>query len=150
MTLAVHTYLGILWRTWGFMAFMVVGCVYVILGWFASPGSPAFFTAAIYVTLSRAINFFSLEISRLPPRVSYWVFTSADILCLVLQAIGGTLSSASKGSSQISIDIATAGLILQVVVLVTFCAVFADLHGALPQAASPLVLPARFWRQLRC
>lgn len=33
MTLAVHTYLGILWRTWGFMAFMAVGCVYVILGY---------------------------------------------------------------------------------------------------------------------
>lgn len=47
-------------------------------------------------------------------------------MCLVLQAIGGALSSSSNGSSQAGIDVAMAGLILQVIVLVIFCGFFAD------------------------
>lgn len=73
-----------------------------------------------------SIRFFAPEISRLPPRVFYWMFISADIFCLVLQAIGGALSSSSSGSSQTGIDVAMAGLVLQVIVLVIFCGFFAD------------------------
>lgn len=46
--------------------------------------------------------------------------------CLVIQAVGGALSSASSGASQAGIDVAMAGLILQVIVLVIFCGFFAD------------------------
>lgn len=56
----------------------------------------------------------------------YWLFISADILCLVLQAAGGALSTTSSGSSQVGIDVAMAGLILQVIVLAIFCGFFAD------------------------
>ncbi|CAG9939860.1 unnamed protein product [Clonostachys rosea f. rosea IK726] len=89
-------------------------------------GCPVFFTAAIYITLSRAIQFFSPEMSRLPPRAFYWLFISSDIICLVLQSIGGALSSTSSGASETGLHIAMAGLSLQVVVLVVFCAFFAD------------------------
>ena len=74
VALAVHVYLGVRWRSWGFMAFMAVGCLYAMLGYagriilWTNPwsfpgfmiqmicitGCPVFFTAAIYVTLSRA------------------------------------------------------------------------------------------------
>lgn len=33
IALLVHTYLGIRWRSWGFMAFMIIGCVYVMIGY---------------------------------------------------------------------------------------------------------------------
>jgi hypothetical protein len=74
VALAIHLYLGIRWRSWGFMAFMAVGCLYAMIGYagrivlWTDPwsfpafmiqmvcitGTPVFFTAAIYVTLSRA------------------------------------------------------------------------------------------------
>lgn len=73
-----------------------------------------------------SIRFFDVEISRLPPRVLYWLFICADILCLVLQAAGGALSTASSGSSDTGVNVAMAGLILQVVILVAFCVFFGD------------------------
>ncbi|KAF5007884.1 hypothetical protein FDECE_5799 [Fusarium decemcellulare] len=146
VALSVHIYLGIRWRTWGFMAFMVLGCVYALIGYCARiilwtdpwsfggfmaqmifiTGGPVFYTAAIYVTLSRAVRFFAPDISRLPPRMIYWLFISADILCLILQAAGGALSSTSNGSSKTGIDLAMTGLILQVIILVVFCGFFVD------------------------
>lgn len=64
--------------------------------------------------------------SRINPKFFYWIFIPADIVCLVLQAAGGALSSTSSGSSQIGVDIAMAGLILQVVVLALFCVALGD------------------------
>ena len=48
------------------------------------------------------------------------------MVCLVLQAAGGALSTTSQGSSQTGVNIAMAGLALQVAVLVIFSALFAD------------------------
>jgi hypothetical protein len=45
---------------------------------------------------------------------------------LVLQGVGGSLSASSSGSSQLGVNIAMAGLILQVIMLVVFSAIFAD------------------------
>uniref|UniRef100_A0A8H7KDE0 Uncharacterized protein n=1 Tax=Bionectria ochroleuca TaxID=29856 RepID=A0A8H7KDE0_BIOOC len=130
----------------GLMTFIIIGCIWSMVGYggrvmlWINPwsftgfvtqmicitGCPVFFTAAIYITLSRAIQFFSPEMSRLPPRAFYWLFISSDIICLVLQSIGGALSSTSSGASETGLHIAMAGLSLQVVVLVVFCAFFAD------------------------
>lgn len=74
LALAVHVFLGIRWRSFSFMAFMIVGCLFSVVGYigrvilWTNPWSfggfmvqmvfittaPVFFTAAIYVTLSRA------------------------------------------------------------------------------------------------
>ncbi|CAH0047782.1 unnamed protein product [Clonostachys solani] len=146
LALLVHVYLGIRWRTWGFLTFMVFGCSSVMLGYggrimlWINPWSfagfmlqiilvgsgPVWFSAAIYVTLSRAIRFLSPEIARLPPKVFYWLFICSDFICLILQAIGGALSTTSKGVSQTGVDLARAGLIIQVIVLIIFCGFFAD------------------------
>lgn len=48
------------------------------------------------------------------------------MLCLVLQAAGGALSTNSNGSSNTGIDITMAGLILQVIVIFFFIVAFAD------------------------
>lgn len=78
------------------------------------------------LTAAPRIRFFSPEISRLPPRLFYWLFISADIICLILQAAGGVLSTVSDGTSQQGIDVAMGGLILQVIVLGFFAVFLVD------------------------
>jgi len=73
-----------------------------------------------------SIKHFAPEVSRFKPEVIWWIFIPADIVCLALQGTGGALSTISQGSSQRGIDIALAGLSLQVVILVLFCALLGD------------------------
>lgn len=47
-------------------------------------------------------------------------------MCISLQAAGGALSTTSSGSSKAGVDLALAGLSLQVVVIVIFCGFFID------------------------
>lgn len=54
------------------------------------------------------------------------MFIAADLCCIALQASGGALSSVSLGNSQVGVNIALAGLGLQVAVLFIFCLFFAD------------------------
>ncbi|CAG9942751.1 unnamed protein product [Clonostachys rosea f. rosea IK726] len=144
LAMVMHIYLGIHWRSWWFMAFMISGCIFEMIGYggrimlyrnpFSFPGfliqiititgAPVFFTAAIYVTLSKTQVFLSL--SRIRPKLFYYFLIPADIICLVLQAAGGAVSTVSRGVSQRGIDIAMVGLILQVAVLVIFIALFGD------------------------
>jgi hypothetical protein len=56
----------------------------------------------------------------------YWIFIPADVVCLILQAAGGALSTVSQGGSQTGIDIAMAGLILQVIILALFIVALSD------------------------
>jgi hypothetical protein len=48
------------------------------------------------------------------------------MICLVLQAVGGALSTTSKGASEIGVDLAMAGLVMQVIFIVLFCVLFGD------------------------
>lgn len=73
-----------------------------------------------------SINHYSPKFARFPPRYLYWVFIPFDIISLGLQGAGGGLSASSSGSSQIGVDIAMAGLILQVVMLFVFLGLFSD------------------------
>ncbi|KAF7561159.1 hypothetical protein G7046_g2969 [Stylonectria norvegica] len=146
VAMAVHVYLGVRWRTWWFMTFMILGCLVEMIGYvgriimynnpFSFPGfmiqivfvtsGPVFYTASIYITLSKTIEYFAPEISRFKPRIIWWIFIPADLICLVLQAAGGALSTVSEGSSQTGVHIALAGLGLQVAVLFIFCVLFGD------------------------
>ncbi|OAA56457.1 RTA1 like protein [Cordyceps fumosorosea ARSEF 2679] len=144
---AAHAYLGVRWRSWGFMTGMLLGCVAEILGYvgrimmwhnpFSYYGfmvqiicltiAPVFFTASIYVTLSKTIVHFAPDLSRVrPPSLFYWIFIPFDVACLVLQAIGGALSTTERDGRRTGVHISMAGLILQVVVLAAFAALFAD------------------------
>ncbi|KAH6897184.1 RTA1 like protein-domain-containing protein [Thelonectria olida] len=141
----IHLGIGIRWKTWGFMFGMVAGCICEVVGYvgrvllYNNPFSfnafmiqivcltiaPVFYTASIYVTLSKTINFFAPELSRFKPQLFYWIFIPMDIICLILQAAGGALST-SDDSGDIGVDISMAGLILQVIVLAAFIVVFVD------------------------
>lgn len=72
------------------------------------------------------ISYFSPSLCRFPPRLLYWIFIPADVVCLVLQGAGGALSTVSSGSSAVGVDLALAGLSLQVIAMVAFSAIFGD------------------------
>ena len=76
------------------------------------------------MTLYRAINFFGLDLARFSPKLLYCIFIPTDVVCLVLQATGGALSTETTGNSGVNISLA--GLGLQVATLVLFSACFAD------------------------
>jgi hypothetical protein len=82
--------------------------------------APVFFSAAIYVLLYQIARYVNPEASRVNPKFFYWVFIPADIISLILQAVGGAMSSTSDGGSQAGVDIALAGLAFQVITLTFF------------------------------
>jgi len=142
----VHLYLGFRWKSWGFTVGMLLGCVTEIIGYvgrmlmwnnpFSFNGfmvqivcltiAPVFYTASIYVTLSKAILFFAPDLSRFKPQLFYYIFIPLDVVCLALQAAGGAMSTNSDGSNDLGVDISQAGLSLQVIVLSAFIIAFAD------------------------
>ncbi|KAF2221210.1 parasitic phase-specific protein PSP-1 [Elsinoe ampelina] len=139
---------GVWTRTWGFTAAMVSGCVLEIVGYlgrimihdnpFSFNGfliqiicitvAPVFFCSAIYVLLSQIITHVDPSISRLSPRLVYWIFIPCDVVSLVLQAVGGALSSLGKTRADVDqgVHISLGGLVFQVVTLTAFCILFVD------------------------
>ncbi|KAM5346396.1 hypothetical protein ACJ41O_009401 [Fusarium nematophilum] len=148
ISLLVHAFQGWKSKMWGFMGSMMAGCILEIIGYagrliihdnpFDFNGflmqiicitvAPVFFSAAIYVLLSQVINFVDPTISRFRPSLFYYIFIPADIISLVLQAVGGALSSTGSNHHDIEVgeNISLAGLIFQVVCLVSFAALFVD------------------------
>ncbi|KAH8193603.1 hypothetical protein TruAng_012234 [Truncatella angustata] len=142
----VHGYLGMRWKTQVFMYSMLIGAANAVLGYagriamyynpfnFAAfmiqiicvTSGPVYYSAAIYVTLASSIKYFAPSLSRFPPNLFYWIFIPTDLVCLVLQAAGGALSTASAGTSDTGVYMALVGLSLQVFAMVAFCGLFAD------------------------
>ena len=60
------------------------------------------------------------QYSRFSPKFYYWIFIPCDVLSLVLQAVGGALSSTTSGGSRTAIDVSLAGLSFQVFTLCVF------------------------------
>lgn len=140
LAMILHIAQGIRWRTWVFLVAMVWGCISEMLGYggrimlwnnpFSFTGfmtqivcitlGPAFFSAAIYLTLSKIVVYLGVQYSRLSPSMYYWIFISCDIISLTLQATGGAMSTTSSGSSQTGVNIAIAGLTFQVFTLTVF------------------------------
>jgi len=54
------------------------------------------------------------------------MFIPSDIISLILQAVGGAMSSTSNGDSDVGVNIALAGLSLQVATLVIFLLLVID------------------------
>lgn len=142
----IHGYLGFRWKTWGFMSFMIVGCINNIIGyvgrlllWYnpfkfayfmiqivCVTTSPVYYCAAIYVTLAAAIPAISPKLSRFNPKLFYWIFIPCDLIALVLQGAGGGLATKTAGEDELGVNLSIAGLAFQVFVLVVFCVLFGD------------------------
>ncbi|KAL6722288.1 hypothetical protein ACLMJK_001395 [Lecanora helva] len=140
LALFIHVGLGIKYRTVTFATVITCGCLSEIIGYagrimlyqnpFTFTGflmqiicitfGPTWFTAAIYLTLSKIVIYLGPEYSRFSPKFYYWAFIPCDILSLVLQAVGGALSSTSSGGSRTAVDVSIAGLSFQVFTLCVF------------------------------
>ena len=100
-----HLVLGIRYRTWPFMAAMVIGTLLETLGYFGRTMghfnpfkedwymiqitvltfAPAFFCAAIYMSLSRIVTVHGEQISRIRPVWYTRIFVTFDIISLGIQ-----------------------------------------------------------------
>ncbi|KAF2152165.1 RTA1-domain-containing protein [Myriangium duriaei CBS 260.36] len=144
--LVIQLILGFRYRSWWFMCSMILGCFDEILGYvgrilywqnpWAQTGfilqivlitiGPVFFAAAIYVLLAQIVRYISPSHSRFDPKWYLRIFLPCDIISLILQAVGGGMSSSSNGKSNAAVDIALAGLSFQVATLVIFIALVVD------------------------
>jgi hypothetical protein len=90
-----------------------------------------------------SITFYAPTLARFPVKFFVWVFLPCDIISLILQGVGGSLSAASSGGDQTGVDIAMAGLIFQVITLAAFSILFTDFIVRLLRSAHARVLGQR-------
>ncbi|KAJ0371730.1 hypothetical protein COL154_000409 [Colletotrichum chrysophilum] len=74
------------------------------------------------------INHLDPSLSRVKPKLFYWIFIPADVVSLILQAVGGGSSSVSTTKEAVDrgVNISLAGLVFQVFSLVVFVILFMD------------------------
>ncbi|KAL8956798.1 MAG: hypothetical protein Q9193_005773 [Seirophora villosa] len=105
IAMIIHLIIGLKWRTWFFVICMFWGCVSEIIGYggrIMLHYNPFSFTG------------FLIQITY------YWIFIPCDILSLLLQSVGGALSSTSEGGSNAAVNVSIAGLSFQVFTLLVF------------------------------
>jgi hypothetical protein len=135
-------FLGIKYKTWGFLVGMVCGLGLEITGYVGRillhdnvfendyfiiylvglTIGPAFLSASIYLCLGRIITTFGERLSLLKPKIITWIFILCDSLSLLLQSAGGAITATGddQASHKLGIDIMMAGLWSQVISLSIF------------------------------
>ncbi|KAK4946394.1 hypothetical protein LTR10_014592 [Elasticomyces elasticus] len=106
------------WAETGF--FMQIICLTI---------APAFLTAGIYLCLSRIVNAFGPEHSRIPAAWYPRIFIPCDIIALILQAAGGAMAAialSNNTSLDTGDDVMIAGLVFQVFTLLIFIGICVD------------------------
>ncbi|QDS69637.1 hypothetical protein FKW77_009037 [Venturia effusa] len=91
--------------------------------------APAFYAAGLYFCLSRIVETFGAENSRLKPGLYPKIFIPCDLFSLVLQALGGGMASAATHSgknAEPGNHIMLAGLAVQVVTLFFYIMLASD------------------------
>ncbi|KAL1302186.1 hypothetical protein AAFC00_002617 [Neodothiora populina] len=172
---AIFFYQGFRWRGWwGFTAATTLGTALESVGYIArillseNPFSdvgfklnivlltfaPAFFTAGIYLLLKQFCLTFGPQYSRLKPKLYTYIFISCDVLSIILQGAGGALSAAADDGDSLlksGEDLLIAGLSFQVVTLVIFAVLAADVFYSmwkhrheLPAKTAPLRASRKF------
>lgn len=144
--LIAHIAIALRYKTWTFLIAMVGGLVLEIVGYAGRimlhqddfnennfiiylvglTIGPAFFSAAIYLCLSRVIAVFGTRLSYFRAKTITAVFICCDVISLVLQAGGGGLIANLSGRSplrQTALNILIAGLAAQVVSMTLFICV---------------------------
>lgn len=86
---------------------------------------PAFFSAAIYLSISRIITIFGSSLSWFKPRTVSLAFIGFDLVSLILQSAGGAIASMADDQDQtdLGVNIMIAGLVAQVVATSAFVGV---------------------------
>ncbi|KAI0455384.1 parasitic phase-specific protein PSP-1 [Xylaria acuta] len=142
----IHLGLGLRLGNWWFSGGTIAGCVSNIIGYgarvllwqnpFSFAGfllqiifvgsAPVFYTAAIYVTITRTVEKLDESLSRIKPKLYYVIFIFCDVGALTLQAVGGAVSTVSSGANAAGVNLALTGLIFQVVTMLAFIGLLAD------------------------
>ena len=89
---------------------------------------PVFFSAAIYLCLSRIIVHYGSQHARIPPKAISIGFMTCDWIALILQSVGGALAdtaSTAYGQEQ-GTHIMVSGLGFQVLTLLIFVGIAAE------------------------
>lgn len=114
--------------------------------------APAFLSAGLYVMLKRLVLLFGPQYSRISPNAYAYIFVSADVLSIILQGAGGSISAVATDKTFLDqgVDIMIAGLVSQVFTLMIFAGLCVDFarqvnkhHHLLPAARQQLT---RSWR----
>ncbi|KAL2786960.1 RTA1 like protein-domain-containing protein [Aspergillus keveii] len=130
------------WRLWSFGIAMVLGCSSEAAGYigrillhsnpYSSTGfeiqictltmGPAFWSAAIYLTLKHEVELLGREFSPIKPNLYPWIFITCDLISLTLQGAGGGLAASSDtdAGSKAGGNVMLAGIVWQVVTLTVF------------------------------
>ncbi|KAL8718577.1 MAG: hypothetical protein Q9225_004307 [Loekoesia sp. 1 TL-2023] len=111
VAMIVHILMGLRWRTWFFVFCMFWGCVDEMIGY-----------GGRIMLWENPILYLGPQHARFQPKLYYYIFIPCDILSLILQAVGGALSSTSSGGSKTAVDVSIAGLSFQVFTLCVFIA----------------------------
>jgi hypothetical protein len=92
--------------------------------------SPTIICISIYLTLKHICLSINPDLSRIKPRLYPWIFVPADISCLLIQAIGGSLAASAGYTNKKLLDggnhAIIAGIVLQLVVLAFFGVTIVD------------------------
>ena len=84
--------------------------------------APAFISAGIYLTLKHAVVLFGRNLSRVPPNWYVYIFIGCDLVSIILQGVGGSISALAEKKSLLDagVDVMIAGLVSQVFTLMVF------------------------------
>ncbi|RDW63665.1 hypothetical protein BP6252_11210 [Coleophoma cylindrospora] len=141
--LLIHVIQGYRYRAWTYTIAVVLGLVGEIIGYvarvqmhfnpfLANPFlmylscitiAPVFFSAAIYLCLSRVVVVYGVEYSRFKPRTYTVIFMTCDFTSLVLQAVGGAVADTNLTNLPLQltgVHVMIAGLAFQVLSLLIF------------------------------
>ncbi|KAI0602647.1 RTA1 like protein-domain-containing protein [Biscogniauxia sp. FL1348] len=116
--------------------------------------APAFVSAAIYLCLRKVVRAYGPQHSRVPPEWYAYIFIPCDVVCLIAQAGGGTLSALAARDhrdTDTGDSVIMVGLSLQVATLLVFVGLVVDFGvrawrrggGALDQDAAAMVAVRR-------
>ncbi|RMZ91265.1 hypothetical protein DV736_g1488, partial [Chaetothyriales sp. CBS 134916] len=155
LAIPLQTGLAIRHKTWGYLVAMLGGIILEIVGYVGRLQlhdnifnkndfityivgltiGPAFFSAAIYLSISRIITLFGDGLCWLQPKTITLVFVGFDFFSLVLQATGGALASTANthSATQTGINIMIAGLSTQVASTTAFCLLCLQLAWSIRQ-----------------
>jgi len=173
--LMLQVFFGVKYKTWGFMAGMICGLILEIVGYAGRillhdnvferdyfiiylvglTIGPAFLSASIYLCLGRIITVFGTGLSLLKPKLITWLFVSCDLVSLILQSVGGAITSVSDDADghQLGVDIMMAGLWSQVISLSIFiivCSQFAFRVVRNPSKVNPDTIILRQTIKFKC
>ncbi|KAI5998517.1 RTA1 like protein [Pisolithus orientalis] len=143
VSIALHLFESLVFRMWWLTPTVILAGLLEVLGWSARLWSsinpslltpyeiqlvgtivaPTPFIAANFLVLGRIIIWFGPQYSRLPPKLYTILFCSFDVICLVIQAVGGAIA-ASEASQNVSAteggNIMLGGIVIQMVSMVIY------------------------------